>query len=209
MKNKKLKILSYFGLVCITASCSFFRYMNTSSPTNEKLDDIEKYFNQNQIDFYDYSFLLIDSLIDSLSTPKHAINTWKLERGTTESVIQLKVYDSTGQLINGYSQCFGEFSKLNILKKKDLVYFNYLPINYNLKLEDEFKLIEISEQEIDDIQKTNRNSKYTMVVYWNIWSNYYSKVIFKELKRYLKEYESEDFPVMVIIVNTGFTPTEN
>ena len=39
-------------------------------------------------------------------------------------------------------------------------------------------------------------------LYWNIWSNYYSKGMLKELEEYLREYESPDHQILTILVNT-------
>lgn len=166
-----------------------------------------KYFKKHKINYFDFSFFLIDSLADSLSTNKYALNTWKLENGTKASPIQLRVYDSRGELINGYSQCFGNFKKLNILKDTNLVYYNHLPINYNLNFDDDLFFINASDSMKEELKENSKYYKYTIVFYWNIWSNYYSKIIFKELKKFQNKINREK--IRIILINTGIDEKPN
>jgi hypothetical protein len=166
-----------------------------------------EYFKRHKINYFDYSFFFVDSLADSLSTHKYALNTWKLENRTNASPIQLRVYDSRGKLINGYSQCFGNFKKLNILKDTNLVYYNHLPINNKLNFDDDLFFIKAPDSIKEKLNENCGYYKYTIVFYWNIWSNYYSKVIFKELKNFKDKINEEK--IRIILINTGIDEKPN
>jgi hypothetical protein len=200
-------ILTVFTLVLIS-SCGFVHFMGTKDPVDKSKEEVDKYLMKNQVSFYDYNLLLKDEWIDSLSGKKHALNLWQLEHGTKQSTIQLRMYDSLGILVNGYAQCYGEFKKLNILSGKPFKTFSHLPTNFDLRFRDNLDLWNITGSERQEILEKSANQKFTFVVYWNIWSNYYSRVMLKELRKYLKKYEMKD-EVLIILVNTDFSKTNS
>lgn len=189
-------------------SCGFLHYMATKEAENKSENEIEDYLIKNKIAYADFSISLPDDLIDSLSAKEHALHLWQLERGVPQSTIQLRVYDSLGKLINGYVQCYGDFKRLNILSEKDLRMFEHLPNNYDLLFDREFHLWGLNDAQEKEILSASKGKKYRFVVYWNIWSNYYSRVMLKEISRYLKKYQAEK-TTMVILVNTDYTPKKS
>lgn len=200
-------ILTVFTLVLIS-SCGFVHFMGTKDAVDKSKEEVDKYLMKNQVSFYDYNLLLKDEWIDSLSGKKHALNLWQLEHGTKQSTIQLRMYDSLGILVNAYAQCYGEFKKLNILSGKPFKRFSHLPTNFDLRFKDNLDLWNITGSERQEILEKSANQKFTFVVYWNIWSNYYSRVMLKELRKYLKKYEMKD-EVLIILVNTDFSKTNS
>lgn len=198
-------IASIFTMVLIS-SCGFVHYMGTKSTVDKSSLEVNNYLIRNKISFYDYNLFIKDELIDSLSSKKHAVNLWQLEHGTEQSTIQLRIYDSLGVLVNAYVQCYGEFKRLNILSDKPYKKFNHLPTNFELQFNDNLDLWNINESDRQEILAKASQKKYTIVVYWNIWSNYYSKVMLKELRKYLKKYQMKD-EVLIILVNTDFSKT--
>lgn len=196
-------ILSVFSLMFVS-SCGFIHYMGTKTTVDKSILEVENYLVKNKIVFQDYNLLIRDELIDSLSSKKHALNLWQFERGVEQSTIQLRIYDSLGNMINGYTQCYGEFKKLNILSEKFFKHFEQLPNNYNLRFKDDIVLWNINEYEQQRILKNANEKKFTIVVYWNIWSNYYSKIILKKLREYLKKFEMKN-EVLIILVNTDYS----
>lgn len=182
-------------------SCTFIRYMNTKEIVNKNESEIAKYLESNKIDFYDYSFVFSGINIDSLSNENHVLDLWKYERGTEQSTIQIRVYNSSGNLINGYTQCYGNLNSINILSEKNTKMFQRLPNNYSLLFENELSLLNIQEKVKDEIKLKSSRKTFTIVIYWNIWSNHFSKIIFQKLKKYLKRYEMYD-DVLIILINT-------
>lgn len=182
-------------------SCTFIRYMNTKEIVNKNESEIAKYLESNKIDFYDYSFVFPGINIDSLYNENHVLDLWKYERGTEQSTIQIRVYNSSGNLINGYTQCYGNLNSINILSEKNTKIFQRLPNNYSLLFENELSLLNIQEKVKDEIKLKSSQKTFTIVIYWNIWSNYFSKIIFQKLKKYIKRYEMYD-DVLIILINT-------
>ena len=68
---------------------------------------------------------------------------------------------------------------LNILRKEEFVRYDNLFNNYALNYKDEFDLFVISEDEKNKILRESEG-KNRIVVYWNIWSNHYSKIMLKK-----------------------------
>ena len=143
--------------------------------------EIDKYLIKNKFQSHQYSFLLVDSLLYLFSTESHALDTWKLEKEIKQPLIQLRIYDNKGIFFNAYAQCYGPLKKLNILDSNPPRIIPHLPNNQNLKFEHEFELWEIDEATKQKIIAESKMHTYTFVLYWNIWTNYYSKVVFKEI----------------------------
>jgi hypothetical protein len=199
-----MKILSYLLFLITVTSCSFLHYMGTKSTVDKSKLEVENYLVKNKVGFQDYNLFIKDELIDSLSSKKHAVNLWQFEHGVEQSTIQLRIYDSLGVLVNGYVQCYGEFKRLNILSEKPFKTFSHLPTNFDLRFRDNLDLWNISESDRQAILVKASKKKFTFVVYWNIWSNYYSKIILKKLKKYLKEFQMKN-DVLIILVNTDYS----
>lgn len=175
--------------------------MATKEPVAKSVAEVNGYLQQENMTYYDYSILLPKESVDSLSATNHALNLWKLERNVPQSAIQLRVYNSSGQLVNGYSQCYGNMNRVNILSEKDSKQFDQFPNNYSLQFSSEIKLWNIPSEQQKAIKKAHSHMRYTFVIYWNIWSNYYSKVIFKNLEKYLSRFQMRE-EVLIILVNT-------
>lgn len=199
-----MKVIFLFIILLLISSCGFIHYMGTKKAIDKSRAEVGEHLVKNKAAFYDYNLLLKDECIDSLSTKKHALNLWQLEYGTKQSTIQLRIYDSIVKLVNGYAQCYGEFKKLNILSEKPFKVFNHLPTNFNLRFSDNFDLWNATDSDRQEILVKASEKKYTMVIYWNIWSNYYSEIMFKELRKYLKKFEMKK-DVLIILVNTDYS----
>ncbi|MNV23284.1 hypothetical protein D3C71_1142920 [compost metagenome] len=187
-------------------SCGFIHYMGTKEPADESPELAALFLKKHRYTFADHTFFLQDSLVDSLSSPLHALDTWKLNKGTPQSLMQIRIYDSSGKFVNGYAQCYGPYKRLNILKKKEFKYFRQFPNNQELQFSDEFALWNLSPSEKTRIEEVCSKNAYTFVIYWNCWSNHYSKVMLQAVKKYLKNYETPDFQIQVVLVNTGVKP---
>ncbi len=203
MKQSSFLILFF---LLFLQSCSFIHLLGTKKPKDESQEQVDTYLKKHRFVFADHSVFVNDSLRDSLSSPLHALDTWKLENKIPQSVMQIHIYDSEGKFVNGYAQCYGPYRRLAILKTKDFQYFKQFPNNTKLKFSDEPTLWDISAAQKEQITQAVAKNKYTFVVYWTIWSNHFSEVMLKAVKSYLKRYESADFQVQVILVNNAMNP---
>ena len=197
----KISNLFYCILIFFCQSCTFIHFMNTKEIVNRNESEINNYLKSNKIDYYDYSFVLSGISIDSLSSEQHVLDLWKYERKIEQSSIQIRVYNSSGNLINGYTQCYGDFNSINIFSEKNTKKFQRLPNNYALLFENELSLLNIQDKVKNEIKLKSSQKTFTVVIYWNIWSQYFSKIMFQNLKKYLRKYDMRD-DVLVILINT-------
>lgn len=198
-------ILFSLNLMFLFQSCSLIHFMGTKQIEDKSEQDIQLYLKDIDFKDYDYSFLLPKDNLDSLDAKRHVLDLWKYDRQTEQSTIQIRIYDSTGKLLNGYAQCYGEMNRINILAEKEFKQFKQFPNNFDLVFEDELSLLDLSKDIQSEILDISKIKKYTIVIYWNIWSNYYSRVIFKNLEKYLKKYKNRD-DFLIILVNTDNIP---
>lgn len=68
--------------------------------------------------------------------------------------------------------------------------------------------------DIDEAQKLKLLAEcekydYTMVLYWNIWSNYFSRVVLDAASEYRLKHNSNNESVQVILINTATTMSDN
>lgn len=198
-----MKIIRLIGLCCLvfTQSCDFFRYMSTKDPVARSESEVNEFLQKQKFDHYDFSFLLPPEYIDSLSVERHALDLRKLSSKIEQSTIQLRIYDVHGRFVNGYAQCYGNMNRINILAEKEFRYFKQLPNNPDLHFKNEIHLWNLPEETEEIVVQHAKNKKYTFVIYWNIWSNHYSKIIMKNLKKYIQRFDMTD-DSLIILVNT-------
>ncbi len=193
-----MKFIYLIFCCLLMTSCGFFHFVGTKDEVAKSELEILDYAKKNKFVF-DEHFVLYSDVRDSFSNKTHALDLWKLERNKEQSFIQLRIYDSFGNLVNGYAQCYGELNRVNILAEKDFRTMVQFPNNFDLKFADNLKLFTASSEEL--MLKESQGKKYTMVIYWNIWSNYYSRIMFRKLGQYLKKYKMRD-QIYIISVNT-------
>jgi len=187
---------SYILLILLFfTSCNLMRLINTTEEKNESALEIDKYLTKHKI-LYDYSFQNIDSTSHLLKREKYRIN----DSSSIYSYIQLRVFDSLGELYSGYSQCMGSFNKKRFIEELPPKRNEYPFINNNLIFENELELIELDTEVKNTILKEYRRYNYIFVVYWNIWTNYFSRHVLKEVSR-IKELNKGE--VLVLLVNTA------
>lgn len=200
MEKEIKNILILISVFIVFSSCGFIHFVSTKQNIPKTENEIQSYLSKEKIK-YDYSFLFPYYFIDSLSNKNHILNMYKKKTGAKASTIQVRIYNSKGRLLNAYSQCYGSIKKLNIFSKKDFKSYDWLPTNYKLRFNNELDLLQFSDSLKKEILIQSNKKKYTMVIYWNIWSNYYSKIIFKKVKKYFKIYKNRE-QFLIILLNT-------
>lgn len=142
-----------------------------------------------------------DTSLGLLSTKELAINKHKLQKGTGASLIQFRVYDSAKNFVTAYSQCFGPYNLFEPLKnyppnKIDFLVRDSIVIDLN----NEFKVWDIDSLSLDKMKKDISAADLTIIAYWNVWSNYFSKVMLKDISKYKEKHGDK---LCVILVNSG------
>lgn len=64
----------------------------------------------------------------------------------------------------------------------------------------ELELINIDSETKINLIKNSKNYDYIFIVYWTIWTNYFSKHLLKEVSKIKDKYPEK---VLVILVNTA------
>lgn len=188
-----------FGLIFLLLltlnSCDLVRLLNTSKEQDESAEEINKFLSKHRYK-YDYSFENIDSTSYLLKSPKHRINN----DSTSYSYIQLRIYDSIGKLYSGYSQCMGNFNERKIIDSLPPTKNTYPFLNKELEFKDELDLIDISTETKLQVINDSQKYEYVFVVYWTMWTNYFSKHVLREVSK-IKSTDSNK--VLVIFINVA------
>lgn len=208
---KYVSIMNYFNklllfsLALSLTGCQVIHLLGTKKRDNEDKEEIRTFLAKKKITSFDYSIKEVDSLGYLInSSEKHALNLAKLEMGQEAgSAVELRVYKPNGELENAYAQCFGPFKKLNILDSYPPRKIAHLPINYDLKFRDELDIWDIDAGTKEAILAESQDNTYTFVLYWNIWTNHFSKVVLKEMEKYITEHESDDARFLYVLVNNS------
>ena len=143
---------------------------------------------------YDYSFLSVDSLYDKRKEAKYndliAPNNLSLD-SLKLSLPQIRIFNADGSHYNSLVQCAGDFLndgyKLDFPLAKNECSFK----NNALELKNEFVFFPIDSNRTSEILTRAQNYKYTVVVYWNIQTNYFSERILRSVSKLKKKHPNE------------------
>lgn len=185
-------ILILFNLT----SCSLLLpFYGVKKKTDENFQDQKKYLKSIGVDTLNLYRLKCDKY-DSLGMRKYAINLYKLQFGKDYSPIQFRLYDSTGTLITGWEQCFGNAKYFGYFKNYPMTNKPYLQINYNLNFNNDIKLFDINQGDIETILTNQKNFKYTLIIFWASWAGSFNKKNFRNIYRYIDKYGSNNFYIL-------------
>lgn len=191
-----MKNAIYLIIICLLFySCGFIRLLNTSEEKDENSYEIDNFLKKHNY-LYDFSFQSIDSLNYLKKSETYKIN---LMNNKVE-YIQLRVFDSIGRLYTGFSQCMGDFNKKVIIDSFPPKKNTYPFLNNNLNFQNELKLIDASESVKNEVREISSKTSYTFVVYYTIWTNYFSKHVLKEVSKIKAKYKNS---VLILFVNTA------
>lgn len=200
-----MKVLLVLLFLPLLFSCNLIRLLNMSEENNEKTEEINAFLKKHKYEF-DYSFENTDSTAKLLRSPKYRINNDSLRY----SYIQLRIYDSTGDLYSGYSICMGNFDKRKFIDSVPPARNTYPFINKNLKFENELDVIDITPETRNKVLHEYKSYDYVFVVYYTIWTNYFSKHVLKEVSKAKARNRDK---TMVVLVNVAkdlpAAPTES
>ncbi|MDR1346555.1 MAG: hypothetical protein LBK03_07645 [Bacteroidales bacterium] len=196
MKIRAFIILLLFSF----SSCTFIRFITTvKDPQNENQNDNQQYVLSLGFDTT-FSYQLCKSGIDSLSQEKYVLSLYKYDDKYSASVLQLRMYDHAGNFIQGWEQCFWDLHKLGVLDSFPLKRISHLQINYNLKLQQDISLLNISNQSLLDTAIAYND--YVLIVYYARWTGWFCKDLLKAAKKYVAKHQKEQ-NILLILVNTS------
>ncbi len=176
-------------------SCNLVRLLNTSEQRDESTVEINSFLSKKNY-HYDFSFENVDSTSNSLTDDHYRLN----DSATNYSFIQLRIFDPVGNLYSGYSQCMGSFNNRKFIDSLPPTKNAYPFLNTELKFQDELDLIDIDPNTKLKVIEAAKKYEYTFVVYWTIWTNYFSKHVLQQVSR-IKAKEPDK--VLVILVNVA------
>jgi archaellum biogenesis ATPase FlaH len=194
-------------LVSLLTSCisgmnavEIIQILNLKEPNNETPEEISKFLKTKKYAF-DESVLLIDSLNHLQESSEYLFA--QNDKGV--AAIQLRIFDSTGSYCTSFSTCHGDFhhkkavSEIPIRKNSQQEY-----INNSLSLQKELILFDLNFAQKQSFSTIAKNYKYTIVVYYTIWTNHFSEKVLKELSKFKKKHPNE---VYLILANSAMDKT--
>ena len=174
-------------------SCNFVHILSISEQRNTTEQEQELFLSNGKY-ICDFSFEVVDTLHKDLYSKRHMLF---LDNEKLFSAVQLRIYNSNGDLYTGFSQCTGDF-----VAKKPFATFppekkSHPYINTDLKFEHELELLKISEEEKQQVRSQAKNYPKTVVLYWAKYTGYFSKHILKNITK-LKRENPNDFCLILI-----------
>ena len=169
--------------------------MNTYEQKDESTEEMNAFLSKRKYHF-DYSFRNIDSTALLLADETYRIN----DSNVNYSYIQMRIYDSIGEFYSGYSHCMGSFNKRKFIDSFPPSKNTYPFLNTDLNFENELDLIHMDSLTPSDVLEKSKKNDYTIVVYWTMWTNYFSKHVLHEVSKIKEKYPDE---VFVMLVNTA------
>jgi len=181
--------------------CSFIHYL--SMDENRPPDTPGQYnaqLHKLRIDTTN-SYQLKAAYKDSLSNNKYAINTWKLSHNGSASLIQIRLYNINGELVNAYEQCFGPLWGNSILKSVPDTEVNDKRISFKPTLLTDLNLLNIPDSKRLELYNERKDYDRVLLVMYNKWSGWYSKHVLKKARKYIRH--NSKYKFLFIKVDTA------
>ena len=112
-------------------------------------------------------------------------------KSNTYSLIQTRMYDSTGQIVGGFEICMGNakfleiFENVPIASKFDMV--NEL-VNLKVSFHQDVHFLVTSDVEKQRLSDETSNFDYTILVFWPSTSRYYTKRHLRQVRQYVDQF---------------------
>ncbi len=186
-----MRIILFLFLTLIFTSCNIIRILQLKEPDDESTIEVSRYVKKYN---FDYSLFADDSKSWMQKTKIYGINN----DTTKYSYIQLRIFNRDGSLHSAYSQCMGDFNSRNFVDSFPLKKNDYPFVNTQLKFKNELDLLVLNSETKEQILVKSEKHNYTYVVYYTIWTSYFSKHVLKEVSKIKKKHPNE---VLIILVN--------
>lgn len=191
-----MKLLFALGLSAFLVSCSILHLINVKKEKNESIYEVNAFLKKKKYT-YDESLFLNDSLHFLRKTSGYIHS----DLSKIVSYIEVRIFDSSGANYTSFSQCHNDFAKKGFVSEIPIrLNSQQLYINNTLSLKNELVLFDINFAQKQSIETFAKNYKYTIVVYYTIWTNHFSEKVLKELSKFKKKYPNE---VYLILANSA------
>jgi hypothetical protein len=194
------RIIPVLSIIALLQSCSLFHFLSTSDKKEETPEEMNTFLIKYSIDTTN-SFKINPAYLDSLSNPKFAINTYKLNKKVKASPVQIRMYNNRGQFLYGWEQCFGDLKRLGILDSFPIKKLAHLPVNMKLSFENDIRIIASNDEMKEHLISLNTKYDYTIIVYWAAWTGWYSADSLKSVRKHIIDHPGSSF--LWIKINTS------
>jgi hypothetical protein len=143
-----------------------------------------------------FSYQLYKNAVDSLCQEKYVLDLRKYNNEFLASALQLRMYDHAGNFIEGWQQCFGDLHKFGILDSFPLKKISWLSINYNLTLQQDLSLLNISNPAL--LNDAIAQSNYVLIVYYSRWTGWFCQDLLKAAKKYVIKHQKEQNLLLIL-----------
>ena len=148
---------------------------------------------------------------DSLKqNERYFLNTQSAQKGSY-SLIQTRMYDSTGRIVGGYEICMGNAKFLEIFENVPIA-SKYEQVNgyVNPKVSfyNDVHFLVATEQEKQKLLEETQNFDYTLMVIWPSSSRYYTKRHLRQVRHYVRRF-GEEYKLRVVYVHLPLKGTSD
>ncbi len=161
-----------------------------SGMDKEQVHDIDRFMPDCRHAQFEFNTNYLDSLRHN---DKFYINTQSAQRGSF-SLIQTRMYDSTGRIAGGYEICMGNAKFLGIFENMPLA-SNFEQVNEHVNrkvcFQNDAQFIVATEQERLQLLNATSEFDYTIMVLWPSSARYYTKRHLRQVRQYVKQFGGE------------------
>jgi hypothetical protein len=184
-------------------SCSLIHYLSIDE--NRPPDTPEQYnslLHNLKIDTTNSFQLKAVYYKDSLSNDKYAINTWKLTHNGKASPVQIRLYNTNGEMVNAYEgSCFGPLWMNSILKIVPDKKVEDKRISFQPTFLTDLNMLNISDGKRLELFNERTNYDRVLLVMYNRWTGWYSKHVLKRVRKYIRH--NSQYKFLFIKVDTA------
>lgn len=173
--------------------------MPFSGMDKEQVHNIDKFMPDCPHGQFEFDAQYNDSLKQN---ERYFLNSQSAQKGFY-SLIQTRMYDSTGGIVGGYEICMGNakfleiFENVPIASKYEQVNEN---VNRNVCFKNDVQFVVASNQEKQLLLEETSEYDYTLMVIWPSSSRYYTKRHLRQVRQYVKHF-GDDYRFRVIYVH--------
>lgn len=190
----------------IINSCGFVKVMSVTISTDKRRYDTQRDINK-KFKKYDIntnnSFYLSKTGDDSLSMMPFVVNMYKYRRDSTldsASPLQIRIYNSSGEIYMNWEQCFGSLNSWNIFNTYPPKATLNVVENKKINILNDIRLIEANIETKQSIIETSKNKQYTFFIFYANWLGLYTNQVLKKMNIYQQKYSDD---IQVVYINTS------
>jgi hypothetical protein len=162
-----------------------------SGMDKEQVHNIDKFMPDCPHGQFEFDAQYDDSLKHNV---RYFLNTQSAQKGSY-SLIQTRMYDSTGRIVGGYEICMGNAKFLGIFETVPIA-SKYEKVNgyVNPKVSfyNDVHFLVATEQEKQQLLEETQKYDYTLMVIWPSSSRYYTKRHLRQVRQYVKRFGEEN-----------------